>query len=226
MFVLGRHHIGFKMLLGYASLTVVTSTGVGADSTFKFFERLSTQLICNIDDNNVATSCQPFQTGHFKLTVAVPDSETDPSQFTAATPINIAIGGFTFTGTLGDDPKYTAGKSVARIPLTDQTCDGPDCATFTHGFILLKLTRTGVKMTVSTRTTADVHASPSAFASNYIDDEAGVISDVVPSAISIQVGDHSASTNLAVSATVKQLTTSALGTEYSLGNVRLSGFPE
>ena len=224
--MLGRHQIGFKLLLGCAALTVVTSTGVGADSTFKFFERLSTRLICDTDDNNVATSCQPFQTGHFKLTVAVPDSETDPSQFTPATPVNIAIGGFTFAGTLGDDPKYTAGKNVARIPLTDQTCNGPDCATFTHGFILLRITKTGVKIIVSTRTTADVHASPSAFASNYIDDEAGVISDVVPSAINIEVGNDSASTNLAVSATVKQLTTSALGTEYSLGKVRLSGFPE
>jgi len=224
--VLGCHHTGFKSLLGCAALFAVISTEVGADSPFKFSERLSTQLVCDTDDNNVVTSCQPSQTGHFKLEVAVLDSETDPSQFTPATPVNIVIGDFTFTGTLGDDPKYVAGDKSARIPLTDQTCDGPGCATFTHGFILLKITKTGFKIVVSTRTTADVHASPSALASNYIDDEAGTISDFVPSAISIQVGDHSATTNLAVSATVKQLATSALGIEYSLGRVKLSAFPE
>jgi hypothetical protein len=222
----GRHHAGFGLLVGCVALWAVITTGSGADSTFRFSERLSDQLLCNTDDNDVVTSCQPFQSGHFRLVVAEADPETDPSQFNPSTPVNIVIGDFAFAGTLGDDPKYTAGKNVARIPLTDQVCDGPGCATFTHGRIVLRTTKTGFKITVSTRTTTEVHASPSALASNYINDEAGEISDFLPSAVNIQVGDHSASTNLAVSANVKQLTTSALGTEYTLGRVKLSASAE
>jgi hypothetical protein len=224
--VKGRHHAGFELLVGCVALWAVITTGSGADSTFKFSERLSDQLLCNTDDNDVVTSCQPFQSGHFRLVVAEADPETDPSQFNPTTPVNIVIGNFTFTGTLGDDPKYTAGKNVARIRLTDQVCDGLDCTTFTHGRIVLRTTRTGFKITVSTRTTTDTHAEPSALATNYINDQPGMISDFVPSAVSIQVGDNSASTNLTVSANVQQRMTSALGTEYALGRVRLSATAE
>lgn len=222
----GGHHLGFKLLLGCTTLVVFLTTAAWAGSTFRFSERLSDQLLCSNDDNEVVISCQPFQSGRFRLEVAVPESEINASQFGPTTPIHIVIGDFTFTGTLGDDPRYTAGKSMARIRLTDQVCDGLGCTTFTHGVVVLQITKAGLKITISTRTGADVRAEPSALAINYINDTPGMISDFLPSSASIEVGDISASTNLAVSATVQQRMTSALGEEFTLGNVKLSAFAE
>ena len=221
----GCHHAGFRLLLWLAALFAVGSLTVWAGNSFRFSETLTDQLLC--DDDQGVVSCETFRSGRFRLNVTVFDEEIDPSQFDAATPCTIAIGDFTFAGALGDDPHYTAGKNKATFRLTDQVCDGiGNCTTFTHGTIILRITKTGLKITISSRTGADVRAEPSPLASDYIDDEPGLISDFRPSSASIQLGDHSTSTNLVISATVKQQTISIAGGGVALGNVKLSAFAD
>jgi hypothetical protein len=213
------------LLRWLAALFAAVCVPVWAGNSFRFTETLTDQLLC--DDDQGVVSCQTFRSGRFRLDVTVSDEGIDSSQFDKTTPFVITIGDFTFAGTLGDDPHYAAGKTKASFRLTDQVCNGlGKCATLTHGAIDLRITKTGLKITVATRTGADVRGESPALANNYIDDEPGLISDFQPSSASIQLGDHSTSTNLAISATVKQQTISIAGGGVALGNVKLSAFAE
>jgi hypothetical protein len=80
------------------------------------------------------------ETERLLISACIPYLITDPP-FTAASPLHVNVGRFTFDGTLGADPRFKPGRKSARIPVSvEETCDdlGTHCRTRAYANATLK----------------------------------------------------------------------------------------
>jgi hypothetical protein len=156
----------------------------------------------------------------------------DPSQFDPTTPFDITIGNFSYAGTLGGDPKYVAGRNHATLLLTGEVCDanGQCKENVKHGYVLLSMTKKGLKVSISTLTGADAlgnsYETP-IVANNFDGQTTGPVTDALSARIDL--GDFSYSTDdagcvVAVAGKVKTKAVVARdGSDVNLSQVYIEG---
>ena len=182
--------------------------------------------------------CEEISDGKLTVSATVRPSDlgasgtVDPSQFDPTTPFDISIGNFSYSGTLGGDPKYTAGKNKATLLLTGEVCDaGGVCKeNVKHGHILLSMTKKGLKVSISTLTGADAlgnsYETP-IDANNFDGQSSGPVTDALSA--SLDLGDFSYSTDAAgsmVTVVGKVKTKDVVtkdGTDFTLSTVNIVG---
>ena len=135
--------------------TVLTMTETWAD-----------KLACTSDGPG-GTSCDPYSVGKFTVTAVVTTNNfktaIDPSQFDTNTIFNITVGNYKYRGSLGDDPKYTPGKSSAKFQLIGDLCsagqllNGNGCPQKAYEAVTLSITKKSVTVSITATTGTDAN---------------------------------------------------------------------
>jgi hypothetical protein len=182
--------------------------------------------------------CEEISDGKLAVNATLTPSEPgasgtlDSSQLDPTTRFDITIGNFAYSGTLGEDPKYVAGKDKITFPLTGEVCDadGTCKENIEHGHILLSMTKKGLKVSISTLTGADAlgnsYETP-IDANNFDGQTTGPVTDALSA--SLDLGDFSYSTDaagsvVAVNGKVKTKDVIAKdGSDFALSQVDIEG---
>jgi hypothetical protein len=207
------------LLIG--ALGLVAPRADSADS-FKCKETQTDKLVGSCNDG-----FDVFTTGTFGITAKVfSDTNLTANAFDPETTVNISVGDWSFSGILGDDPKYVAGAKRTTFLLTHEKCpDEGDCKTKTHGKVSLKFTAKGLLVNISAKTgyTATEDFESSGINANVHASDNTNFTDIISASISI--GDLSTSTGVAVIGTAKTKTVTQCNgdVEDNLNNVKLIG---
>ena len=156
------HRRGVTVVLAFAALGLgfASSPALCAPALFK--ESWVDKAKCqNLGGGDI--QCEEISDGKSAVSATIMPSEPgasgtlDSSQLDPTTRFDITIGNFSYSGTLGEDPKYAAGKDKVTLPLTGEVCDADgNCKeNVEHGHILLSMTKKGLKVSISTLTGAD-----------------------------------------------------------------------
>lgn len=217
-----------------AALCLCSPKGWTAD-TVTFSESQKDTAKCVSDQGDV--SCDSFTAGKFTVK-AVLLKGADLSGLAAlldpSTDIAINVGNWSFSGVLGDDPKYVAGASKAKFNLTHQKCDNNDvCKDVSHGTISVAGSATkGITVSISVKTGTTFgdteEFETSAIAGQHADDTGDVpgtsadIADVIT--VSLDIGDgtitDSVDINISGSVSTKGVTTKD-ASEFDLNSVKV-----
>lgn len=142
-----------RRLLVAAFLGVAFTSLQAADSV-TFTETYADKVVSSREDGETFYDVIPTGSFTAKATLAFDDGDIDIVP-TVNTPVVITVGNWAYEGTLGDDERYTDGKSSATILLTHEECKNADCddtKEVTHGKITIKASSRGVAVTVTAKT--------------------------------------------------------------------------
>lgn len=197
------HRRGVTVVLAFAALGLgfASSPALCAPALFK--ESWVDKAKCqNLGGGDI--QCEEISDGKSAVSATIMPSEPgasgtlDSSQLDPTTRFDITIGNFSYSGTLGEDPKYAAGKDKVTLPLTGEVCDADgNCKeNVEHGHILLSMTKKGLKVSISTLTGADAlgNAYETPIVANEFDGQpTGSVTATLPA--SLDLGEFSYSTD-------------------------------
>jgi hypothetical protein len=108
-----RNRVLITLVLGFAASLGFVATKVWAADSIQFTETVKDQVACVT--NQGVEVCGPRGFGRFTIDAKVSLAGVYINQFNAETLLYINVGDFTFSGLLGADPNYMAGKRKATI---------------------------------------------------------------------------------------------------------------
>ena len=117
-----RRVFDLRIAVGMASVLVVTLTGSGSAATaknaLKFSESLKDKVVCS-NAVNLGTRCGVNTADSFSVVAKMSLTGVDISQFDPNTVFDFSIGNVHVSNLLGDDPRYTKGKTSASFSLSE-----------------------------------------------------------------------------------------------------------
>jgi hypothetical protein len=163
----------FKAMMLAGGLLALTCPGGWAagkaPTVLTFSETYADKVACTGDSSD-GYDCEPYAVGKFTVKAVITTNDfgaaVDPSQFTGDTAFDITLGEYSYSGSLGGDPKYVAGVSKkATFQLSGDLCsasdinNGNDCPQKVYETITLSWTTKAVTVSISAETGADANGN-------------------------------------------------------------------
>ena len=147
------------------NVPIVQTNGKGVTAV-TVTETWTDKLGC-ASDGEGGSICDPYSVGKFTVAAVVTTNNfraaIDPSQFDASTAFTITVGNYKYRGSLGDDPKYTPGKSSAKFQLIGDLCsagqllNGNGCPQKAYEAVTLSITKKSVTVSITATTGTDAN---------------------------------------------------------------------
>jgi hypothetical protein len=182
-------------------------------------------------------TCNEYSGGRFTITATITSNDfgaaIDPGQFDGDTTFDIALGGYSYSDTLGDAVGYVAGAKKAKFELSGDVCTANDndnnlpCPTKVYETITLTMTAKEITISISGETGADVNGNEfeqgSIDASGFDGDDSGPVTDTISFEADLDVLSASSSVvPVAGEVTTKDVTDKS-GDDDTLSNVSVKG---
>ena len=139
-------------------VNVVGSAGGQCTWRMWFQESLAEKMQC-IGSKKVGSTCGVVTNGQFMIKAATAaesgyNYQLDPSSFDETTPVGIQIGQFSYSGVLGDDPRYHAGARHATFTASHTVCNskGAGCHNIAQLKVSVSWTDSEVKVLIIGKT--------------------------------------------------------------------------
>jgi hypothetical protein len=175
------------MMIGaFLALACPTGWAAKVPTVLTFVESWADKVACTGNSSD-GFSCNQYTVGKLTIAATITSNDfgaaIDPSQFDQNTTVDITLGDYSFSGTLGGDPNYVAGGKKAKFLVPFQTCDinGNKCRTINET-IQLTITKKAVTISISAPTGSDADGNTfenSVDASNFDGNDSGIYSDQI-----------------------------------------------
>jgi len=218
------------MVGGLLALACPTGWAAKVPTVLTFTETWVDKVACTGNSSD-GFNCNEYTAGKLtiKATITSNDfgSAIDPSQFDQNTTVDITLGDYSFSGTLGEDPSYVAGGKKAKFLVPFQTCDinGNKCKTINET-IQLTITTKSVTISISAPTGSDANGDTfenSVDASNFDGDDSAIYSDQIDFEADLDTLSVSSSITPVVAKVTTKDFTDKSGGDDTLSNVKDAG---
>ena len=187
---INRRVFGPRITVGMASLLVLALATSGRAATpkiaLKFSETLKDKVVCS-NDVDVGTRCGVDTADRFAISAKISLTGVDISQFDQNTIFDLSLGSLHVGDVLGDDPRYTTGKTSATFSLAEANSKGK---TVVYQTVRVKWSAKQLKVTVKGKTSALAASNLTPILANTFDGSSSMsINDVIVGRIGL--GDFS-----------------------------------
>jgi hypothetical protein len=162
----------FKVMImvgGLVALACPRGWAAKAPTVLTFSETYADKVACTGSNSQGDLDCEPYSEGKFTIKATITSNDfgvaIDPSQFNGDTTVDISLGEYSLSGTLGEDPTYVAGSTKAKFELAGEVCSANDnnnglpCPSKVYETITLSMTTKEVTISISAETGADANGN-------------------------------------------------------------------